>query len=204
MIRRHSTTVALAAAVAVYLVLFLLLGDAEAMLRILAPALLALLAGIGTKLLLARDQSQIADDAYHDDARALASAVRREMNEVRLLGLQIPDDQARRAVERASTTVPELLERVAEEQPNSLYSSASKFDGHVRSLRGVVEAYLDLTAHPDYYRDAPALAAQGKAAMLRFDEFTIETMQLLTQGDMAEYQANLDTVAPPAIPKLEG
>lgn len=52
-------------------------------------------------------------------------------------------------------------------------------------------------------RTPPGLAAQGKAAILRFDEFTIETMQLLTQGDMAEYQANLDTVAPPAIPKLE-
>lgn len=204
MIRRHSTTIALTATVVVYVVLFLLLGNSEPLLRVLAPAAFALVAGFGTKMMLGRNQAQIEDDAYHDDARSLANDVRREMREVLALGVSLPDAEARQAIERAGKTVPEILDRVEEDQPASLYSSASKFHGHVESLKGVVEAYIDIMEHPDYYRDASGMAAQGKAAMLRFDEFTIETMQLLTQGDVAEYQANLDTVAPPAIPKLEG
>lgn len=204
MIRRYATPIALASAVAIYVVLFLLLGNSDVLLRIAAPAALAAIGAIGVKFMLSRDQAQIEDDNYRDDAKALASKVKREMAEASAMAHAITDAEIQSAITRASRTVPELLARVEEDQPNSLYSSASKFDGHVSSLKGVVESYVDITQHPDYYKDAPALLKQGKQAILRFDEFTIETMQLLTQGDMAEYQANLDTVAPPAIPKLEG
>lgn len=204
MIRRHASTVALLSAALIYAVLFLLLGGADMWVQLLAPAVFAALGAIGVKLMLSRDQREIADHTYWEDARALANSVRSDMGRVHALIPSVPDHQVQGALARACRTVPELLDRVAEDQPTSLYSSASKLQGHVSSLKGVVEAYLDLYANPDYYKDAPALAAQGKAAIMRFDEFTIETMQLLTQGDMAEYQANLDTVAPPAIPKLEG
>ncbi len=154
--------------------------------------------------MLSRDPAQIEDDNYRDDAKALASKVKHDMAETALMAGDITDAEIQSALRRASHTVPEILSRVEEDQPNSLYSSASKFDGHVASLQGIVESYLDIKRHPDYYKNSSILLEQGKQAILRFDEFTIETMQLLPQGDMAEYQANLDTVAPPAIPKLEG
>lgn len=204
MIRRYATPIALASAVAIYLVLFLLLGNSDVLLRIAAPAALAAMGAIGVKFMLSRDQAQIEDDNYRDDAKALASKVKRDMAVTASMAGDITDAEIQSAIRRASRTVPEMLSRVEEDQPNSLYSSASKFDGHVASLKGVVESYVDITRHPDYYKNASILLEQGKQAILRFDEFTIETMQLLTQGDMAEYQANLDTVAPPAIPKLEG
>lgn len=204
MIRRHSTAFALAAAAAIFVVLFVLLWGSDMWLQLAAPALFGLLGGVGVKLMVGRDQKQIADDTYRDDARALANQVRAEMGRIHSMIPAIPDPQIQAALARASRTVPELLDRVEEDQPTSLYSSASRLQGHVSSLTGVVKSYMDLHANPHYFRNAPALAAQGKSAILRFDEFTIETMQLLTQGDMAEYQANLDTVAPPAIPKLEG
>lgn len=203
MIRRHASTVALLSAALIFIVLFLLLGGSDMWLQLAAPAVFGLLGAVGVKLMLERDQKEIADHTYREDARALANGVRAEMGRVHALIPSIPDQEIQGALTRASRTVPELLDRVEEDQPTSLYSSASRLQGHVSSLHGVVDAYLDLHANPHYYKDAPGLAAQGKAAILRFDEFTIETMQLLTQGDMAEYQANLDTVAPPAIPKLE-
>lgn len=203
MIRRHATLLSLLAATAAFVVMFVLLDQSDALLRIVAPSVLALATGAGLHMVLARAPQQAIEDSYREDAERLADRVRAEMREVALLASRLDDEPARQALLRASHTVAELLERVAEDQPNALYSSASRFQGHVESLKGVVEAYLDISEHPHYYRDGDRLREQGRAAMLRFDEFTIESMQLLTQGDMAEYQANLDTVAPPAIPKLE-
>lgn len=204
MIRRFAAPLALVSAVVVYAVMFMLLPEAEPLLRVGAPALFAAIGASGVWAILARTPREIRDDTYHDDARALMAQVEHTLQRAVAESRRLKDAKLRAAVSRAATTVPALLARVAQDQPTSLYSSASTFAGHAASLLGVVEQYGDIQRHPDYYANAEQLLADGRAAIVRFDEFALESMRLVTQGDMSEYKANLATVAPPEIPKLEG
>lgn len=201
--RRHSTTIALATAVVVYLVMFMALAQSDLWLRLTAAALLAAGAAVGVQFMAGRTKGELAADAYDDDAKALVRKTNALMAQADSRARELSDPSLRVAIGRSRRTVAQLLERVEEDQPTSLYSSASKFAGHAQSLVKVVDAFVDIEQHPAYYRNAPALLEQGAQAIRRFDEFAIESIQLVNQGDMADYQANLNTVAPPAIPKLE-
>lgn len=203
MIRRYSTVFALTTAVVVYVVMFLLLGQSDLWLRLTASVVLAAGSAIGVQFMAGRTRGELEADAYEDDAKALVRKTNALLAQADGLARQLSDPGLRAAIGRSRRTVAELLGRVEEDQPTSLYSSASKFAGHAESLLSVVDAYVDIERHPAYYRDAPALLEQGAQAIRRFDEFAIESIQLVNQGDMADYQANLNTVAPPAIPKLE-
>jgi hypothetical protein len=72
----------------------------------------------------------------------------------------------------------------------------------VASLAGVVRQYLDIQRKPSFYRDPDALKLSGDDAFRRFTEFAFESVQLVNQGDIATYRANLETVAPPRLPDL--
>lgn len=204
MIRRFALPIAIAVAIVVFVVFFLLLGGSALPLQLGVPAAAAAVAATGVYLMLARSAHQEEADSYQAEAQAKAASVRRLLRQITVAGREIGDADLRRSLDRAGQVVPELLDRIAETQPNSLYSSASRLEGHVQSLHGLVEQYADIERNPDYYTGAAQLLADGRAAVERFDEFAIESIRLVNSGDMAEYQANLDTVAPPKIPKLEG
>ena len=70
------------------------------------------------------------------------------------------------------------------------------------SLVGVVRQYLDIQRKPSFYRDPDALRQSGEDAFRRFTQFASESVQLVNQGDIATYRANLETVAPPTLPDL--
>jgi hypothetical protein len=98
--------------------------------------------------------------------------------------------------------VPELLDRVRANSPNSLYSSASHIGGHLASLTGAVRQYLDIQRKPALYAEPAALLRSGEEAFRRFTEFAFDSVRLVNQGDIAAYRANLETVAPPKLPEL--
>ena len=116
----------------------------------------------------------------------------------------MPNVTARAALEQSADHVTELFERVRAKAPNSLYSTASQLNGHLSSLEGVLGQYLDIQSKPQLYRDPQVLTRSGEQAFYRFAEFTLESVRLVNQGDMAQYQANLETVAPPELPELSG
>ncbi len=202
--RRAAAPVAILTAVIVFVAFFVLLAGADLALRLGAPVVLAAVAASGTYLMLARSAAQISDDAYHDDARAKAREVEQTIARAVDASRKVRNPVVRASIARAGEVIPELLDRLAASQPSSLYSSAARLAGHARSLQGLVEQYADIEAHPSYYHDAPALLAEGERAIERFDAFALESIRLVNQGEMATYQANLDTVAPPEIPRLEG
>lgn len=204
MIKRYATPIALAVAVVVYLVFFVLLADASLAVRLFAPAGLAAVAAIGVQFMGSRTAAEVQQDNYSDMARDRVRRVNELLNQAVRSASRIANPQVRQGIELASHQVPELLARIEAGEPASLYSSASKFEGHVSSLAGLVDKYADIEARPRYYDNPEQRLADGEAAIERFNQFTVDSIRLVNQGDMSEYQANLQLVAPPDIPELKG
>lgn len=201
--KRHSTLVALLAAAVVYLVMFGVLADATDLIRLLGPAVLAVMAAGGTKLMLKRSAAQITDEAYRDDAKGQMRACLDLVGQIRDNARRAQSHSLRNEVERMAQVVPELLRRVERTSPTSLYSSASQLRTHLESLDGVVRTFGDIEKNPSFYDDPQAQLVAGEQAVRRFVEFATDSIKLVNQGDLAAYQANLDTVAPPKMPTLE-
>lgn len=199
--QRLATPLALAGAVVAFVLFFALLGGAAPLVRVGVPAIIAALVAVGTRFMLSRTPGQITDDSYHEDAREQVAAVRQHLAELARVGRGVRSPAIRRGVQQAGHDVAELLRRVEAASPTSLFSSAAQLGGYVQSLVGVVTQFADVEANPRFYDNADALLAGGELAMRRFNEFAVESIRLVNQGEIAEYQANLDTVAPPELPK---
>jgi hypothetical protein len=194
---KAATPLALVTAVAVFGVLFLFTHS------FLWAPLLAVVAAFGVYFMLDdRSPAEVADGDYAEDANDRAGDVLRIVKQVKGLLNQVQSPAVRHSLQQACEAVPELLTRVRKTAPNTLYSSASTLYGHLVSLSGVVEQYLDIQNKPAFYRDPHALMQGGELAIQRFTEFTIESVRLVNQGELAQYQANLETVAPPQLPEL--
>jgi hypothetical protein len=192
-----ATSVALVSAVAIFAGVFLLTGS------LLWSPLVAAVGALGVYLMVdARTTRQVESDTYAEDAERKVDEVLAQVREVRKLSRDVTSPGARGSLESACQYVPELLGRVRANSPNSLYSSASQIGAHVASLAGVVRQYLDIQRKPSFYRDPEALKLSGEDAFRRFTEFAFESVQLVNQGDIATYRANLETVAPPRLPDL--
>lgn len=197
MMRRVATPLALLVAIGVFGGLFHVTGS------LLWSPLLAALSALGVYLMLdSRTASEVRDDEYGADADRKVDEVVRAAKEVRKLSRDVASPSVKHLLQQAAEFVPELLDRVRATSPNSLYSSASQLGAHLQSLLGVVRQYLDIQRNPTFYDDPAALLAGGEQAVQRFTEFTIDSLRLVNQGDLAQYQANLQTVAPPKLPQL--
>ncbi|MEL4358652.1 MULTISPECIES: 5-bromo-4-chloroindolyl phosphate hydrolysis family protein [unclassified Luteococcus] len=201
--KKHSTLVALGMAAVVFLAMFALLADATDAIRLLGPAVLAVMAAGGTKLMLLRSAAEITDEAYRDDARGQLEACEDLVERIRQHARQVQSRSLRNEVERMAQVVPELLRRVQRTSPTSLYSSSSQLRGHLESLDGVVSTFADIERNPAFYDQPEAQLVAGEQAVRRFVEFATDNIKLVNQGDLAAYQANLETVAPPKMPTLE-
>jgi hypothetical protein len=196
---RFAAPVGLLLAVVVFVVVFLVTRS------LLWPPLLALAAALGAYLMLDdRSTRQVASDDYAADARERVAEALSRVRRIRELSRSVASHAARLALEQSASHVTELFDRVRAKAPNSLYSTASQLNGHLSSLEGVLSQYLDIQAKPQLYRDPVTLARSGEQAFVRFAHFTLESVRLVNQGDMAQYQANLETVAPPELPELSG
>lgn len=201
-LKRYATPLALLAALVTFVLMFLLLDGATDAIRLAGPAALALLAALGTRLVLHRSPAEITDDAYHDDARGQVEACLDLVGQIRRDAKQLRSPSMHAEVDRMAQVVPELLRRVERTSPTSLYSSASQLRGHLGSLQGVVTTFADIEQHPAFYEDPGSQLVDGERAMRRFVEFSLESVRLVNQGDLAQYKANLATVAPPQLPRL--
>jgi hypothetical protein len=194
---RLATPVALVAAVALFVGAFAVTGS------LLWPALIAAGGALGLYLMLdARTVNEVRSDDYAEDAERKMEDTLRLVRDLRKLSRDVTSPAARGSLESACQYVPELLNRVKANSPNSLYSSASQIGGHMESLLGVVRQYLDIQRKPQLYANPEALKASGEEAFRRFTTFAFDSVQLVNQGDMATYRANLETVAPPQLPEL--
>ncbi|MDI1465845.1 hypothetical protein QEZ54_33220 [Catellatospora sp. KI3] len=195
--RKLATPLALVTAVAVFGALF------AATSSLLWSPLLAAAAALGVYLMLdGRTAAQIRDDEYADDADAKVEAAVETARRLRKLSKDVHSPTVRHLLQQSADHVPELLTRVKATAPTTLFSSASALGAHLQSLLGVVTQYLDIQRNPTFYHDPAALLAGGEAAVQRFTDFTIDSLRLVNQGDLAQYQANLATVAPPKLPQL--
>jgi len=196
---RLAAPVGTAVAVAVFLVVFLVTRS------LLWPPLLAFAAAVGVYLMLDdRSRARVAADDYDAEAREKVRDALARVRRIRALARDVRDPAARAALDGSAEHVTELFARVRATAPASLYSTASQVGGHLASLEGVVTQYLDIQAKPALYRDPAGLLRGGEAAFARFAAFTLDSVRLVNQGDLAQYQANLETVAPPEIPELSG
>lgn len=201
--RKYANWWAMLAAVVVFLGMFAALAGVTDVIRLAGPAVLAVLAGLGTRLALARTPAQISDESYREDARELVEQCEGLVDQIRKAARGVRSPSLRAQVERVGQVVPELLRRVERTSPTSLYSSASQLREHLTSLRGVVATYAEIEANPSFYDRPTAQLTAGEQAVDRFVDFTLDNIRLVNQGDVATYQSNLATVAPPEMPKLE-
>lgn len=144
----------------------------------------------------------MADDEYVEDANRKVSEALRLVAKIRNASDQITSERARSELAAACGYVAELFERIRVTAPNSLYSTASQIGAHLASLDEVVTRYVDIQSRPELYGDPEGLKRGGELAFERFAEFSLDSVRLVNQGDLARYQANLDTVAPPRLPEL--
>jgi hypothetical protein len=164
---------------------------------------LAALGAVGVYLMIdSRRPHQVSDDEYEADAEKKMEAALKVVREIRRNSRDVASPTAKHLLQQACDYVPELLDRVKARSPNSLYSSASQLGAHLTSLSGVLTQYLDIQRNPTFYTDPAALLSGGEAAFGRFAEFTIDSLRLVNAGELAQYQANLETVAPPKLPQL--
>lgn len=171
--------------------------------RLLLAVPLGAAAAIGVYLMVDdRTPREVEDDTYVDDANQKVADALRRVTAIKRHSRDVTDPGARSALAGACRYVPELFDRVRATAPNSLYSTASQLGGHLASLEGVVTRYLDIQRRPDLYGDPETLKRGGEQAFERFAEFALDSVRLVNQGDIAQYQANLDTVAPPKLPEL--
>ncbi|MEO3924167.1 hypothetical protein ABGB07_09955 [Micromonosporaceae bacterium B7E4] len=188
--------VALTTAVAVFAGMFVLTGS------FLWAPLLAVAAAVGVYLMIDdRSPAQARSDDYVDEARAKVGEALSILRGIERLSPEVRAPTARAALESACRYVPELFDRVQAKSPNSLYSTASQIIGHLGSLEGAVRQYLDIQREPVLYTDPEALKRSGELAFERFAAFALDSVRLVNQGDIAQYRANLDTVAPPKLPE---
>ena len=194
---RLAAPLALAAAVGAFALVFALTGS------LLWSPLLAAATGLGLYLMLDdRTAVRARQDDYADEARDRVDEALRVLRGIERLTRDVRQPEARRALEDACRYVPELFDRVGDRSPDSLYSTAARMGGHLRSLDGAVRQYLDIQRQPVLYHDPERLRRDGEQAFRRFADFALESVRLVNQGDIAQYTANLDTVAPPTMPEL--
>ena len=195
---RLAAPAGLLAAVVVFVVVFLLTRS------LLWPPVLAVALAIGVYLMVDdRTRAEVAGDAYDEEARQKVREALGRVRRIRERSRAVVEPSARQELEQAATHVTELLERVRQKAPNSLYSTASQLNAHLSSLEGVVGQYLDIQAKPMLYRDPEGLRRSGDQAFARFAAFALDSVRLVNQGDIAQYRANLETVAPPELPELK-
>lgn len=194
---RLATPVALLGAVGVFAGMYFFTGS------LLWSPVLAFAAGLGLYLMLDdRTPNQVSDDDYEQDAEKKVDEALEVIREIRKRLKEISSPTARHSLQQACDTVPELMSRVKATSPNGLYSSASQLSAHLSSLSGVLTQYLDIQRKPAFYHNPQDLLAGGEQAFARFAEFSIDSVRLVNSGELAQYQANLETVAPPKLPQL--
>lgn len=200
--KRHSTLIALLVAAAVFVGMFAALGQATDVIRLAGPAVLAVFAALGTQLALGRTPAQITDDAYHDDARGQVRACLDVVEKIQRDARKVKSASMRHQAQEIGRVVPELLTRVERTAPTSLYSSAAQIRGHLQSLEQVVTTFADIERNPSFYPEPAEQLTQGEQAVQRFVAFSLDSIRLVNRGDLAQYKANLATVAPPVMPVL--
>lgn len=194
---RIAAGVALVTAVAVFAGVFAVTRS------LLWSPILAGAAALGLYLMVdSRRPNEVSDDEYEADADRKVEEALRAIREIRKQIKSVQSPSARNLLQQSCDYVPELLDRVKKRSPNSLYSSASQMSAHVTSLAGVVTQYLDIQRNPTFYTNPAALMHGGETAFQRFAEFTVDSLRLVNSGDIAQYQANLETVAPPKLPSI--
>ncbi|WP_117210944.1 hypothetical protein [Allorhizocola rhizosphaerae] len=194
---RLATPVSLLAAVGVFAGGYALTGS------LLWSPVLAAAAAIGVYLMLDdRTPTQVRDDDYDADAARKVDEALAVVADIRKRLRDVSSARARHDLQQACAAVPELLDRVRATSPSSLFSSASQLSAHLTSLSGVLAQYLDIQRKPAFYPDAARLLEGGEQAFARFSEFALDSVRLVNSGELAQYQANLQTVAPPKIPQL--
>jgi hypothetical protein len=195
--RKLAAPVSLVAAVVVFAAVFAITSS------LLWAPILAVAAAIGVYFMLDdRSAVQAQSEDYAEEARAKVDEALKVVRGIERLSREVQAPAARRALESACHYVPELFDRVQAKSPNSLYSTASQIGGHLRSLDGAVRQYLDIQRKPVLYPDPGGLQSSGELAFQRFADFALESVRLINQGDLAQYKANLETVAPPKLPEL--
>ena len=194
---RVATGAALVTAVAVFAGVFAVTGS------LLWSPVLAAAAAFGLYLMIdSRRPHEVSDDEYEADADRKVEEALRVLREIRKQIKDVQSPSVRNLLQQSCDYVPELLARVKKSSPNGLYSSASQIGAHVSSLSGVLTQYLDIQRNPTFYSNPAALMHGGETAFQRFTEFTVDSLRLVNSGDIAQYQANLETVAPPKLPSI--
>lgn len=203
MIRRYSVVLSLAAAVVVFVALFFGLAGADVLLRLALPAVLGAAAAIGMRVMTRPTRPELIAQEYQDNALGKVQEARDLVRQLSGVAIKVRHQKMRATIDQSVRSVPELLRRVEQLSPDTLYSSAGQVAMHLESLVGVVEQYAEIERHPTYYANPEELLAAGESAAQRFADFTIDSIRLINLGELAEYQANLETVTPPQLPGLE-
>jgi len=147
--------------------------------------------------------------AYNLDARRRVKKVLESVDRIQKMAGQVKDPPSREALLEGCRVVPQILDetRTHETMSFKVASTAANMQNYLTSVESVLEVYLRIQQDPDFFTDPDKQLTAGQEGFKEFQGFALKSMQQLTAGDTAGYQANLETLRPltlPAIPALGG
>ncbi|MBE3558508.1 MAG: 5-bromo-4-chloroindolyl phosphate hydrolysis family protein [Ktedonobacteraceae bacterium] len=189
-ISRYAIPIALGAGVVVFVIAFLLLGQAHwsPLVTLIAATVLFLLTALGTWFVVdSRSARQVEFDAYALEAGQKVHETRQKIEQIRRYVAQIKAPQTAVHVRQICADAEALLIRLQEKNPNTLLSSATELSGVLDELALLLDKYVDMQNYPRYYEDAPLKLQEGQAAIAAFEEFVVNSVRLVEQGETLRY-----------------
>jgi hypothetical protein len=142
--------------------------------------------------------------AYNLDARRRVKKVLQSVDQIQKLAGQVTDAPSKQALLDGCRIIPQILDQTRTRETTSfkVASTAANIQNYLTSVESVLEVYLRIQHDPNFFADPDKQLAAGQEGFKEFDAFALKSMQQLTAGDTAGYQANLETLRPLTLPTI--
>jgi hypothetical protein len=138
-----------------------------------------------------RSRQEMETDAYADEAEERVRMVRASLRQARDGAKKIANPNVTQLVAQIAGDTELLIERIREENPATLQSSAVILNGHLESLNVVIQQYAEIERRARYYDDPETKLRAGEQALHGFEDFLVKSIKLLEQGDTLNYAVAL-------------
>lgn len=109
------------------------------------------------------------------------------VREIERMSAHIKDEQLREEMLDADKHVHWLFKRVKVRTPNSYHQTAGRYQVRLETVSRVLEQYITIQDHPEYYRDYKTRLAQGAKGLRDYITGVIQNIQENEEGSMTDF-----------------
>jgi hypothetical protein len=139
---------------------------------------------------------------YQLDVRRRVKTVLADADYIADRAEKVGDEPSRQALLKASQTVRDLLSLAQEKDPGNIAQTTARVGVYIASVRSAVDAQLQIEAHPDYWANSDELLAANRQGFADFQDFALQAVQHLNQGEVTALRAKLKLLKPMNAPAL--